>query len=376
MAITFDPELVADRPASSGDAVVPRGLPAPLPRGESIVWRGAPDRAVFAREVFHTRAVAAYFALAALWQGLIAQGDALPRVVMVALAAAATLSILHALAWLAARTTVYTVTSARIVMRIGSALPKTIDVPFGIVEGVALRPGPDGTGNVTLDLGTESKVAYALLWPHARPWRWREPQPMLRAVPNAGAVGRMLAERVAATRPARENDAPAPEDAFTEVDEHANTAPRPLIIALAALVGASLLIAAWARWTGSAVGGDYGEPVREIALRFVDAPGSVPSRLGTGAFNIVGADGETIAEIAPGREGLLRNARRAFASRRARAGVGGDAPLHLTLWESGRLSLHDPETGQDVRLDFFGRAPDGPLRTLHEVSGYRAPDAD
>ena len=370
MAVTFDPELVADRPAASkGDVAVPRGLPAPLPRGESILWQGAPDRGAFAREVFHTRAVALYFAAAALWQWAIAEGDAVPRLLMVGAAAAATLLILHGLAWLAARTTVYTITSARIVMRIGAALPKTIDVPFGIIEGVGLKAN-GGTGNVTLDLGTQSKVAYALLWPHARPWHWREPQPMLRALPDAECVGRMLAARVAAATPAREHTTPAPEDAFTEVDEHANTAPRPLVLALIGLVLASLALAGWARWTGNGVGGDYGEPVREIALNFVDAENASPRGWSDG-FTIVGEDGATIAAVGPGREGLLRNARRAFATRRTRAGLSPDAPVVLTLWDSGRLSLHDPDTGQNVRLDFFGRAPDGPLRTLHEISGYR-----
>ena len=368
MAVTFDPELVSDRPVA--DPAVPRGLPAPLPRGEAIVWQGAPERSAFARQVFHTRAIALYFIGAAFWQWMVADGDAPQRVAMVGAAAVVTLFILHAMAWLAARTTVYTITTARIVMRIGSALPKTIDIPFGIVEGVGLKAHGE-TGNVTLDLGRESKVAYALLWPHARPWHWREPQPMLRAVPDAEAIGRMLAARIADTAPARENEGPAPEDAFTEVDEHANTAPRPLVLALIGLVVASLALAGWARMSGNVVGADYGEPVREIALRFVDVGEAVPGRGGTDAFDLVGADGAIIASVEPGREGLLRNARRAFATRRERAGVTGDAPLHLTLWDTGRLSLHDKETGQNVRLDFFGRAPDGPLRTLHELSGYR-----
>ena len=358
MAPTFDPDLISDAPAA---LAIPRGLPAPLPRGEAVLWQGAPDRADFARQVFHTRAVAAYFALAAAWQWSIAEGDGAGRVVMVALAAAATLGILHLLAWLAARTTVYTITNARIVMRIGSALPKTIDIPFGIIEGIDLRSRGE-VGNITLDLGRESKVAYALLWPHARPWHWRDPKPMLRGVPDAERIGRLLAERVAATTPARENTTPAPEDAFTEVDEHQNTAPKPLVLALIGLVLCSLVIAAWARWSGNTIGADFGEPVRQIAIDFVDA--------GPEAFDLVGPDGAVIASVEAGREGLLRNARRAFATRRTRAGVSVDEPVMLTLWSTNRLSLHDPATGQNVRLDFFGRAPEGPLRTLHDLSGF------
>jgi len=37
-------------------------------------------------------------------------------------------------------------------------------------------------------------LGYMLLWPHARPWRFARPQPMLRSVPDAQAVAAMLAE--------------------------------------------------------------------------------------------------------------------------------------------------------------------------------------
>ena len=52
------------------------GLPAMLPPGERILWQGAPDWRVLARTAFHTRLVAGYFALLALWAliGAAAQG--------------------------------------------------------------------------------------------------------------------------------------------------------------------------------------------------------------------------------------------------------------------------------------------------------------
>ena len=42
------------------------------------------------------------------------------------------------------------------------------------------------------------KVAYLLLWPHARPWRLSKPEPMLRAVPDAARVAAILARALAA----------------------------------------------------------------------------------------------------------------------------------------------------------------------------------
>ena len=43
------------------------GLPERLPEGETILWQGAPMAQSFARYAFHIRAVAAYFALLAVW---------------------------------------------------------------------------------------------------------------------------------------------------------------------------------------------------------------------------------------------------------------------------------------------------------------------
>jgi hypothetical protein len=44
--------------------------------------------------------------------------------------ALAAVAVIVLLAWAAARTTVYSVTSARILMRVGAALPVTLNLPF------------------------------------------------------------------------------------------------------------------------------------------------------------------------------------------------------------------------------------------------------
>ena len=367
MAITYHDPALSHSGASEMPAI-PRGLPAPLPRGEFVEWQGAPDMLRFAVEVFHVRAIAAYFLVIAAWQAIVAitdggtAGDAIGRVAVLTLAAAATLGILFLMAWLVQRTTVYTITNRRIVMRIGTALPKTLDIPFGIIEGASLVETGGGRGNIALDLGKHSKIAYALLWPHARPWHVREPQPLLRAVPDAERVARMLADGLAASRAASAETTPAPESRFTEVDEHANTAPRKMVIAMAALALLALVLAGvGASQRDGNVTADYGEADRATLLRFVDT--------GRDAFDLVDDNGTTVAAVTPGREGLLRNARRAFEGRRARMNVDLAQPYALTVWKSGVLTLHDPSTGQNVRLDFFGRAPEGPLRNLHVLAG-------
>ena len=367
MAITYDDPAFPSASASEMPAI-PRGLPAPLPRGEFIEWQGAPRWQRFAVEVFHVRAIGFYFAAIAVWQAItaIADGgtaaDVAGRIAVLGTAAVLTIGILCFMAWLAQRTTVYTITNRRIVMRIGSALPKTLDIPFGIIENASIIETGGGTGSIALDLGRQSKIAYALLWPHARPWHVREPQPLLRAVPDAARVAEVLARGLRASRAAAEETTPAPESRFREVDEHSNTAPRKMVIAMAALALFALGLAAvggMQREGGIPV--DYGEADRAFPLRIVDT--------GRDAFDWVDESGAVIAAVTPGREGLLRNARRAFEVRRTRMGVDLALPYALTVWKSGVLTMHDPHTGQNVRLDFFGRAPEGPLKNLHVLAG-------
>lgn len=371
MTLTFDPADF-DVAAPEARADPQRGLPSPLPPGERIVWVGGPDRREFARQVFHVRAVAAYFAVVALWQAgtAFADGgdwsDAAGRLVVLGLACALTLAILHGLAWLAARTTVYTITTARIVMRIGSALPKTIDIPFGIIENADLDLGRNGTGNIALNVGRESKVAYALLWPHARPWHVRDPKPMLRAIPDAEHVAGLLAQHVGRSTASRDETTPPPEADYVLRDEHENPAPRRFVVAMIALAGFALLVAFIGSRGSGVAGTEFGTAVRSTALMFEDR--------GPDSFALVRENGEEVALIEAGREGLLRNTRRAHEHKRARRGVPLDRPYELTVWDSGRLTLFDPETGQNVRLDFFGRPPEGPLSTLHELAGVRNAD--
>jgi hypothetical protein len=87
---------------------------------------------------------------------------------------------------------VYAVTDRRIVMKIGVALDLTLNIPLGFVQNVALRTFRDGTGQIAIQLPEKQKLAYAILWPHARPWRVNRPEPMLRGLADPTAVGDAL----------------------------------------------------------------------------------------------------------------------------------------------------------------------------------------
>lgn len=179
-----------------------RGLPGNLPPGESILWQGAPDWRALACEAFHIRAVAAYFAAMLVWRmtGEISAGvaplKAVGVVASVAPLAAVALALLAFLAWLNSRTTVYTITNRRVVMRFGAALTKAFNIPFGIIEGAALNARPSGGGDLALTLKAPNKIAFLHLWPHARPFRLGQPQPTFRAIPDAARAARILTDAI------------------------------------------------------------------------------------------------------------------------------------------------------------------------------------
>lgn len=189
-----------------------RGLPEHLPAGEALLWQGAPSWRALARRAFHVRGLALYFGLLLAWVPASTLADG--GTVAAAAAAAAlpaslalgALGILAGIAWLTARTTVYTITSRRVILRIGIALPITVNLPFRAVEAAGLKLHRDGTGDIPLRLSDDGRMAYLHLWPHARPWRVARPEPMLRCIPDAAAAAEILARALAAASPA---EAPA-----------------------------------------------------------------------------------------------------------------------------------------------------------------------
>jgi hypothetical protein len=188
------------------------GLPERLPAGEELLWQGAPRWQSMARHAFHARKVAFYFAalllLRLVWE--LTGGTPLPKALGGAfgLAVPATLAVglLALLAWLVSRAALFTITSRRVVMRFGVAIPMTINLPFAQIASAALREHGDGTGDIPLTLAAQVRASYLVLWPFVRPWYFSPPQPMLRAVPDAADVARILgsaliAATAAATAP-------------------------------------------------------------------------------------------------------------------------------------------------------------------------------
>ncbi len=181
------------------------GLPAPLPEGETILWQGAPDWETLARRGMRVRMVSFYFVLLVIWglSGNLSAGMPVSQVMfsaarLIGLGTVA-VGILALFAWLVARTTVYTITTRRVVIRFGIAMPITMQIAFPMIDAAGVHGWSNGTGDIALTLRPGEKISYLIVWPHVRPWKLRHAQPTLRCVPDVVAVAQILGRALAAS---------------------------------------------------------------------------------------------------------------------------------------------------------------------------------
>lgn len=175
------------------------GLPGMLPPGETIVWQGKPETNEVFVHVFRARWIAAYFAVMLAW--LVVTGfhfgravdDIIVSLAIMALAGAAVLGIFRAFAAGVHRSTMYTITNRRVVMRIGMALPTAFNLPFCEMESVDVLRRANGTGNIALRFKPDIRLNWAVFWPHARGFRMARTEPQLIGLADVTGVADMLA---------------------------------------------------------------------------------------------------------------------------------------------------------------------------------------
>ncbi len=171
------------------------GLPDYLPEGETMVWQGRPTVAAMARRVFFIPHLALYF-------GLLIAGHTVYRL-MEGVSAAQVMgtfvwqaglatTVLVLLAWLArsyAASVMYTLTSERLVIRSGVALPMMVNIPIEQITAADMRVYRDGTGDIVLTPVADRKLHWVLLWPNVSAWYSRPIRPLLRglAAPHRAA---------------------------------------------------------------------------------------------------------------------------------------------------------------------------------------------
>ncbi|MGY0195790.1 photosynthetic complex putative assembly protein PuhB [Leptothrix sp. BB-4] len=176
------------------------GLPEPLPAGETVLWQGRPATWPLARRALWLDRIAVYFAALLAWRLVAGQLDgedatttalALARMLMPMSLAG---GLLAGFGWLMARSTLYTITSRRVVMRIGVVLGITFNLPLARIATARLKPHRDGSGDLALVLSGGDRIAYLHLWPHVRPWHLKSTEPMLRGLPDAELAAERLTQ--------------------------------------------------------------------------------------------------------------------------------------------------------------------------------------
>lgn len=178
------------------------GLPEVPPEGETILWRGHPEWWPLAKRAFYVRPVAAYFAFLVAWRMIEALSSGGSLVAAVAYASEllpfilSSFALLIGLGWAYARSTVYTLTSKRLVVRSGVALPITVNVPYSAVHSADLTVRGDGTGDIVFTLLPDQNASFLALWPHIKPWHFGRTRPMLRCLADPKEVGETLADAI------------------------------------------------------------------------------------------------------------------------------------------------------------------------------------
>lgn len=181
------------------------GLPERLPEGEGILWQGSPRWWSLTSRALHLRALALYFALMVGWSTYNAATTS-ATFAEAAFASASSaglallcLAVLVVIGRALSQAAFYTITNRRVVLRVGVALPMTINIPFTAIESAAVKRHADGTEDIVLTVSPKQKIAWLALWPHARPWRVARAEPMLRAVPVTSGAAQVLARALAAS---------------------------------------------------------------------------------------------------------------------------------------------------------------------------------
>lgn len=179
------------------------GLPARLPDGEYIAWQGRPTGRLIARRVFKTHWVAGYFLVLVAW-ALAAGfydgrplGEILFSAAVLLLLGGIAIAMLELFAWGVQKTTLYTITNHRLVMRIGVALSVTLNLPFRQIASADMSRDRDGSGDIVFRLNDGQRFSWLILWPHVRPWRMTRPEPSLRCIPDVEAVAKVLQAQLA-----------------------------------------------------------------------------------------------------------------------------------------------------------------------------------
>ena len=173
------------------------GFPESLPASEKVLWQGSPCAWLIARRIFFLPHLFFYF-LTLSCLALILNSEVLTlkdlfiKFLSYMSLGMVAIFLLLAISYFISSTTVYSVTDKRVVMRIGIVLNLSLNIPFSKIETAAYKEYPDKSGDISLNLVPDNKIAYLHLWPHCRPWFFSSPRPRLSCLKDAEVVASRL----------------------------------------------------------------------------------------------------------------------------------------------------------------------------------------
>lgn len=174
------------------------GLPGDLPEGEQVLWQASPSWDAMAKRVFQVYTAGLYFSALIAGHLIYRIMDGAPFSMLTGTLAwqgglaITVVGMLALMAKLYASSTLYTITSRRLIIRSGVALPMIVNLPLTKVESAGLRRLRDGTGDISFLPADGTKVFWLMLWPHVRPFQFKRVQPLLRGIEDPDVVARLL----------------------------------------------------------------------------------------------------------------------------------------------------------------------------------------
>ncbi|MBC2771953.1 PH domain-containing protein [Rhizobium sp. AQ_MP] len=185
------------------------GLPGVPPVGEVILWQGRPSSALVARHLLKIRWIVGYFLILASWAVVAGLSDGQPAggilfsIAVLTALAGVLIGMIELFAWAVEKTTLYTITTERVVMRFGVAISMTLNLPYRQVDGVALARLGEKAGMIAIALLPEQRISWLIQWPHVRGFRFSRPEPSLICLADADEVSKVLSAAIGQYRGAR-----------------------------------------------------------------------------------------------------------------------------------------------------------------------------
>ncbi len=173
------------------------GFPESLPASEKVLWQGSPCARLIARRIFFLPYLFFYFLILSCLalsvnSEVLTLKDLFIEFLSYMSVGMVAIFLLIAISYLISSTTVYSVTDKRVVLRIGIVLNLSLNIPLSKIETAACKVYPDKSGDISLNLVADNKIAYLHLWPHCRPWFFSSPRPRLSCLKDVEIVASHL----------------------------------------------------------------------------------------------------------------------------------------------------------------------------------------